>query len=86
MVHPNIYPIYDLLECVKELVLQNNNYRISMTQGNSRISERSVGEGPVTVCRGPEPDQWLVAMSICDGTDWTLQLPVLLGGMKGCLL
>ena len=47
MAHPNIYPIYELLECVKVPVLQIQNYRISMTQGNDRISERSPSEVPV---------------------------------------
>ena len=42
MVHPNIYPIYELLECMKGLVLQIQNYRISMTQGNNRIFEKSL--------------------------------------------
>ena len=47
LAHPNIYPIYELLECVKVPVLQIQNYRISMTQGNDRISERSPSEVPV---------------------------------------
>jgi hypothetical protein len=38
---PNIYPIYELLEHMKGLVLQTQSYRISMTQGNNRKSERS---------------------------------------------
>nr|XP_034372413.1 uncharacterized protein LOC117718694 [Arvicanthis niloticus] len=37
----NIYPSYDLLESVKRPVLQIQNCRTSMTQGNSRISETS---------------------------------------------
>ena len=37
MAHPNTYPIYDLLELVKGLVLWNQSFRIFMTQGNSRI-------------------------------------------------
>jgi hypothetical protein len=32
LAQPNIYPICKLLECVKEPVLQNQSYRISMTQ------------------------------------------------------
>jgi len=35
---PNIYPIDELLECVKRPVLQIQNYRISMTHGNNKIS------------------------------------------------
>ena len=38
LAHPNIYPIYELLACVKGLVLQIQSCRISMTQGNNRIS------------------------------------------------
>ena len=45
--HPNFYPIYDPLELMKNLVLQNDSRRISMTQGHNRVSERSFGEGPV---------------------------------------
>jgi hypothetical protein len=44
---PNIYPICELLEGMKGPVLQNQNCRISMTQGNNRMSERSLGEDPV---------------------------------------
>ena len=46
LAHPNSYPIYELLERAKELVLQNRGHRIFMTLDNSRISERSPGEGP----------------------------------------
>jgi hypothetical protein len=42
LVHPNIYSIYELLEHVKGPVLQVQGCRISMTQGNSRRSERPV--------------------------------------------
>ena len=45
LAHPNIYPINELLECMKGLVLQIQNPRVSMTQGNNRLSKRSpVGE------------------------------------------
>jgi hypothetical protein len=37
----NIYPIYELLQSMKGLVPQMQNYRISTTQGNNRLSERS---------------------------------------------
>ena len=47
--HPNIYPIYELLESVKDPVLQSQSCRISMTQGNNRISERSPSEDPVWI-------------------------------------
>lgn len=33
--------------CVKGLILQTQNYRIIMTQGNSRMSERSPSKVPV---------------------------------------
>ena len=46
MAHPNIYPIYELLECVKGLVLKTQSCSISMTQGNYRISKRSYSEEP----------------------------------------
>ena len=45
--HPNIYSIYELLEHVKGPVLQIQSCRISMTQGNNRISERSPNKDPV---------------------------------------
>ena len=48
LAHPNIYPTSELLECMKGLVLQIQNYRISMTQGNCRISEWSPCEVPVS--------------------------------------
>lgn len=37
LAHPKIHPICDLLGHTKELVLQIQNCRISMTQANSRI-------------------------------------------------
>ena len=46
MAHTNTYLIYELLECVKGPVRQILTYRISMTQGNNRISERSPSEVP----------------------------------------
>jgi hypothetical protein len=49
MAHPNIYPIYDLLERMQTLLVpQIQSCRISMTRGNNRISsKRSPGEDPV---------------------------------------
>lgn len=47
MVHDNIYPIYELLEYMKGLVLWNKNCRILMTRGSRRIMEMSIDEGPV---------------------------------------
>ena len=42
--HPNIYPIYELLVHMKGPFLQIQNYRISMTQGNNKVFERSPSE------------------------------------------
>lgn len=41
MVHPNISPVYELLECVKGVKIQN--CKISVTQGNNRISKEPQG-------------------------------------------
>lgn len=61
--HLNLYPIYDLLEYVKKLVLQND-HRTPMIKGNSRISKRNFGENPVMiVCQRLEPDERLIAMN-----------------------
>jgi hypothetical protein len=45
LAHLNIYSIYELLDFVKGLALQIQSCRISMTQGNNRISKRSPGRG-----------------------------------------
>lgn len=34
LTYPNIYPIDELMECMKGLVLQIQNYKLSMPQGN----------------------------------------------------
>ena len=47
MSYPIIYPTDELLEFMKQLVLQIQNYRIFMTKGNSGMSERSPSEDPV---------------------------------------
>ena len=39
--HPNNYPVYELLEHMKGLAWQSQSYRVSETQGNSGIAERS---------------------------------------------
>ena len=49
MVYPNFYPIDELLEFMEEPVLQIPNYRISMTQGNNRISKRGPNEVSVLI-------------------------------------
>jgi hypothetical protein len=51
LAHTNIYPIYELLEHMKGLVLQIQSYRISMTQGNNRKSERSSSEDPALIVK-----------------------------------
>ena len=57
MVHNNIYPIYELLECMKRLVLWNKNCRILTTRGSRKIMEMSIDEGPViSYVKGLEPD------------------------------
>jgi hypothetical protein len=50
LAHPDIHPIYELLEHVKDLVLQNQSCRISiMTQGNNGIPEKGPSEDPVLI-------------------------------------
>lgn len=51
LAHPNIYPLNELLQCLKEPVLQIQNNSISTTQGNKRRSERSPSEFPVLIAR-----------------------------------
>lgn len=67
--HPNNYPMDELPELGKSLLLQNQSCRISITQGSNRISKRNPGEDPVLIVRqkprGLEPDQSLTAMNIC---------------------
>lgn len=36
LAHPNFYSNDELLECMKESALQIQNYKISMTQSNTR--------------------------------------------------
>jgi hypothetical protein len=47
LVHPNISLIYELLELMKGPMLQIQSCKISMTQDNNRIINRSSGEDPV---------------------------------------
>jgi hypothetical protein len=44
-----MYHADELLESTKGRVLQIQNYRISMTRGNKKISKRSPSEVPVLV-------------------------------------
>ena len=41
LIHPNIYPIHDLLEHVKEPVLQSQSCRISKTQSKNGIFKKN---------------------------------------------
>lgn len=41
-----IYTVYELMELVNAVVLQNQSIMISVTQGNHMISERNPSEGP----------------------------------------
>ena len=47
--HSNIYSISEGLEHMKELVLQNQSYPMSMTQGNNRVPERCFAEDSVLI-------------------------------------
>jgi hypothetical protein len=47
LVHPKLYPIYDLLEWMKGLSLQIQSCRISMTQSHNKTPERRPDEDPV---------------------------------------
>lgn len=62
-------PVYDLLDCVEGTDPAEHSCSISMTQDNSRISERRFGEGPtLTVYRKPEDlnvTKKYYAMNIC---------------------
>lgn len=49
LARPTIYPICELLKHGKGLLLQIQGCRVSMTQGNNRISERCPDEDPVLV-------------------------------------
>lgn len=46
MMQPNCQhlPTYEMLECIKCLVLNNHSYRISLTQSNNRISKKNPRE------------------------------------------
>lgn len=55
------HPFYDLLECVKGLVLWNNICRISKTWSNIRWQ------------RGLEPDQWLTSPNVLEVSDHSSQ-------------
>jgi hypothetical protein len=47
LAHPKTYTICEPLELIKGLVLLFQSCRISMTQGNNRITGRSQDEDPI---------------------------------------
>lgn len=49
LAYPIIYPINELLKGNKMPVLQIQNYRLSKTKENNRISKRSPSEIPVLI-------------------------------------
>ena len=57
MALPDIYLVYDLLECLKGLDLMNHSHRISMTQSNSKISKRRFSEGLILMVY-QKPEAW----------------------------
>ena len=68
------------LEHVKRLALWNHRHRISMIQGNSKISEMNFGESPVLmVYQKPE------ALSMTNNTLHNEYLHVTLSEPKGIL-
>ncbi|ERE82394.1 small conductance calcium-activated potassium channel protein 2 [Cricetulus griseus] len=70
LVHSNISFLYELLEHVKELDLQNQSYRNTMTLGGSRLSKRSLSGDSSSIngvleTKHPDPDQRLISKNIC---------------------
>lgn len=51
----SIYLIDELLDYMKGLILLIQNYRISMTQGYNRVSEKNRSEVPVLI-EFPKPE------------------------------
>ena len=79
LAYPNIYPVYELLELLKGLDLQIQRCRISMTQGNNRISRKRPSEDLVLRCsRSQRP--WTRTM-----THYNEHLQVKMFGQKGTL-
>jgi hypothetical protein len=52
LAQPNISPIYQPLEHMKGFVLQTQNCRVIMTQGNNRISKRNLHKDPLCAAEG----------------------------------
>lgn len=79
VLHLNIHSICDLLEHVKGQVLQTPSCRISMTQGNDRITKRGPCVGPaLTVWQKPEALSQ--TMTLCNA-----HLQIKINGQKGLL-
>lgn len=49
LAHCNVYPTYELLWHMKGLVLQNQSFRISITQGNKRILKTNLDDDPALI-------------------------------------
>ena len=69
LAHPKIYIIYELLGCVKGPVLLIQSCKISMTQGNNRMTRRQPSEDPVLMVSQKseilsQTNQCLIAMNI----------------------
>jgi hypothetical protein len=54
-----------MLKCMKGLVLHTPKYRLSMTQGNNRISKKSSSIDRVGKGKALASDQQVIAMTIC---------------------
>lgn len=73
---PNIYPIC-ILECRQGPALEIGNYRISVTQDNDRISNRSVNKIPVLLeWQEPEPSYQLLQGTSASKEAWTKEYTV----------
>jgi len=64
LVHTNIYSINELNKCQQALVLQVQKYRISMAQGNNRISKRSSSINKVAEAKSLYQNPGVIAMNI----------------------
>lgn len=67
LLHPNIYPMYELLECVKGLVPQNQSCRNSMTGQQQDIRKEAPPGFSIdgaAEARGLTPGRQLAEMSM----------------------
>lgn len=65
MTHSNIYPIYDVIKCMKGLVLWNHNCWTSISQGSHWIFHRSFSEHPVIMVH-QKPEALNQTMTYCN--------------------